>query len=67
MRNVRLKEILKEQGKDANWLADENKKKFKISKYITLAKIKGDERVNIMDRVQWAIILKVKLEELTSH
>lgn len=67
VRNIRLKEILKEQGKDANWLADVIKSKFKINKNRTLAKIKGDERVYIMDRVQWALILKVELKEFTSH
>ena len=67
VRNIRLKEILKEQGKDANWLADVIKRKFKINKNRTLAKIKGDERVGIMDRIQWALILKVELKEFTSH
>ena len=62
----RIKEILKMQGKDVKWFANELKMRFKINKRITYARVNNEIGAHIHDNLYMAIVLKVKLKEIYS-
>ena len=60
----RIKEILMEQGKDAEWFAENLKSRFKVNKKTTYAILKDEMFADIMVNMKMAIVLKVKIEEI---
>ena len=65
--HYRINEILLEQGKDAKWLADILKTRFKVNKKTTYAIVKNEILEDIMINMLIALVLKVKIKEIFNN
>ena len=63
MKESKIKLILKEQGKSANWLADEVKRKFGRTKKWTFGIINNNKVLDINDKIIFAFCLGISYKD----